>query len=228
MADLLDSLQPYNKLAPSQALEGLKKLMNVAPEPQEVVPDWPPVNTPPAFRPYPEVIGGPELHGAVKDALQIAPELQGQVKRIGYPPTAGVFTDMRRSGIPEQNYPDTTLMGMTDRFGGPNRNVYINPSLSYPARTHQSTENMGTNIFGGPSYVDNSTSEIDDELPSTVIHELSHIAGNGERGAQAAEALWHRSRESVTPPAPKPDSLQGLVDALKAKGINATLNPPGK
>lgn len=228
MADLLDSLQPYSKLTPSQALDGLKKLMNVAPESQEVVDGWPAVNTPPSFRPYPEVIGGPELHKSVRDALAIAPELQGQVKSIGYPPTTGVFTDMRRSGIPEQDYANTNLMGSTDRFGGSNRRVYINPHLAYPASTHISTESMGKNIFGGPSWIDNSTNEVDDELPTTVIHELSHIAGNGERGAEAAEELWHRSKQPLIPPTSKPDSLQGLVDALKAKGINATLDPLGK
>lgn len=200
--------ESYSKIDPATALEQLKRTMNIAPEGTEVVPDWPKVNTPPAFRPYPEVIGGPELQTAVKDALEIAPELQGQFKRIGYPPNKGVFDEMTRSGISPYNYANTTLMGQTNRYGGPNREVYINPQLGSPDEFTFKNEPMGKNIFGGDSWLHTVNDEYNADLPSTVIHELTHIAGKGEMGAQEAEAAWERAK---TP------QLEGLAQAFSKR-----------
>lgn len=197
MADLTDALRHiYRDYTAPKALEELRKINNIPMDQSDINlgPDHPtPPPTHPSFRPYPEVIGGPELHNAVKETLRIAPQLQGHVKRIGYPPNNTVFGEMRDSKLPLYDYEHTNLLGVTSPEG-----IWINPNKNYQ-----------------------------DELPRTVMHEMSHVAGNSEVGARESEVLWDKAHpaqdapydEGFPPAPPQPSAMDSIVTGLKNAGI---------
>lgn len=118
-------------LAPGQAMEKLLGMINkrpigTSPGSVEGVGELPPVPRAPAFRPYPNILGGRGLARAVDKALKVAPEMQGSFSKVSYAPTDGVVGEMSRSGIPPIDFPNTNLLGLHDRK---DRSIYINPNL---------------------------------------------------------------------------------------------------
>lgn len=118
-------------------------------------PDIPPVERPGQFRPYPLVIGQPDVARSVDQILQIAPQLQGEIKQIQVGPTKDVVDQLARSNLSPYTYDRSNLLGTTDMMNG---NVSINPRLTGP--------------YGNQGL-----------LAKTLVHELSHTKGYGEDDA---------------------------------------------
>lgn len=171
---LIKGLRESTKsIPPEEAMEEVRRSMNkgtAKTTPRFVntkgeYEELPPVSEPPSWRPMPFFYGGPELQSTFRKILEVAPEVQGRVKSIGYKPTEGLLELMRDSDlpVPPNDWRHINILGATE----PNRqDVYIHPLYSMEG------------------------SEI--QRYRTMLHELSHVMGHDEPGAKRNEILSER------------------------------------
>lgn len=161
--DKIAALLAQRQAAPADALQQVRDYLGKLPDDgREIVQGWPKVATPGQFRPYPEVIGSPELHQGVRNVLNTVPQLQGLAKRIG-PPLQSTVEDTKNEG----GYDHTNVLGETNKLGGDQ--IFIKP-------------NLGSKHGYDP--------EISNE--QVVLHELTHAQGHSEIMAQLMEELYKR------------------------------------
>ena len=172
-------------------LAALRELLNVRPKVEEyggnedIFPKLPtglpPVAKPPIFRPYPKVVGSPQLARDLDSLLKVAPELQGQLKSVDVmgPHFFQMIADRGNNLATQLNSPwATNLGGVTNRE---TKEVEMNPILM--PITH-------TNIHDPLSIDEPAGSETYEQLP-TLAHELAHAAGHMEVKADEAARLAH-------------------------------------
>jgi hypothetical protein len=85
--------------------------------------------TAPAFRPYPDVRGGPEFSRLVDTLLKRVPELRGAAKQVVHGHTDGSMKDHMYSDLPPDDFGNTNLMGVTDTN---TKSIGINPNMNAP------------------------------------------------------------------------------------------------
>ena len=120
-------------------------------------PNLPPVSRAPMFRPQTDVRGGPEFANTVEDIFDAAPDMRGRSPNIQHGPTNAAIRSLQRSDIDPSRFANSSLLGVTDLQAGNHHEIGISPGLGGSIDKW-----MGAN-----------------SLPSTIAHELGHVAGYG-------------------------------------------------
>ena len=157
--------------------------------------------TPSMFQPDPTVVGPPELGKLVKEMLRRSPNLVKRVKEVRMGPNSNVigmlaYDPSGNSFLPE-DYPDLNLLGMADPERG---EVSLNPRLAKP----------------------DPRNTADQDLASTLSHELAHMAGANHRGTirpglEKFPEIVKRVNERNRLSADRAGELQMLLQQRQAK-----------
>lgn len=145
-----------------------------------------PETAPPSwFQPDPLVVGQSGQARMAKQLLDADPITKQRTKQITFGPTKGTMSEMTNSSLPIDSFEGTNLMGGSLTYERPKREIAINPSLEKP-----------------------------EHYTPVLSHEIGHVAGWNEAGAEDAAritggTLWDRLHKTNDP------IIDGLIETFK-------------